>query len=225
MKKRAKVLWSRWGASSVLATFLFFLVVARAHAPAGGKQFTGGRTIASLQEEDFDRRLLKLNLCYGVRLEASQCMLERKRVCKAVVVHELEGALEKAGNYLHSPMEIHCEDTAVGKPWGDDEIVSLRPNAEIRELRAALKKDLRGSSAGQDQHNQIREVCEFLTDCQWAMRPSSLSLRKLASCLTTDNALHREMLLNEIGSILFHKNQATRTALYPQLEERVSGRQ
>lgn len=219
--KRAVKLAGSLSATLVLAAMLFLFLANPARAPAGGKRWTGGRTIASLQEEEFDRRLLKLQLCYGVKVVADRCTLERRRVCKAMLVHELEPVLEAKGNYLKTPVEFHCQDTAVGKPLLDDEdSVSLRPNLESAAIHGALSSNLSQLTPSDSQHQRVREACEFLTDCKWSMRPQSFSLRKLASCISTPDATHRKVLLNEAGKMLFGGKAARRNTLYSRLVEK-----
>jgi hypothetical protein len=214
MKRAAKIA-SSLVATTTLAVLLFLFLVNSARAPVGGKRWSGGRTIASLQEEDFDRRLLKLQLCYGVKVIADQCTLERRRVCKALVVHELEKSLGAAGNYLKTPVEFHCQDTAVGKTLLDDEdSVSLRPNGEIPSIHGALNAHLGHLEETGARDQQAREACEFLTDCKWSMRPQTLSLRKLASCISSPNATHRKLLLSEAGAMLFGGKAGRRYTLY-----------
>jgi len=217
MKRAVKVAWNL-SAPMTLTILSFFFLIGPARAPSGGKLWSGGRTIASLQEADFDRRLLKLQLCYGVRVVADQCTIERRRVCKALVVHELEGELDQPGKNLHSPVEFHCEDTSVGKALVDEDgSVRLRPNAEISSIHGVLAANLGQSTPNPLQHLEAREACEFLTDCKWAMRPQSLSLRKLGSCLTTGNATHRKILMNEVAAMLFGGKTGRRNSLYPYL--------
>ena len=48
-----------------------------------------------------------------------------------MLVHESESTLEPAGRYLRTPVEFHCEDTAVGQSILDEDAIYLRPNAEI----------------------------------------------------------------------------------------------
>lgn len=219
--KRAVKLAGSLVATTVLAALLFLFLVNPARAPSGGKRWTGGRTIASLQEEEFDRRLLKLQLCYGVKMVADRCTLERRRVCKAMLVHELEPLLEAKGTYLKSPMEFHCQDTAVGKSLMDDEdSVSLRPNLETASIQGAMDANLVQLEPSDTQHLKAREACEFLTDCKWSMRPQSFSLRKLASCISTPDATHRKVLLNEAGAMLFGGKAARRNSLYSRLVEK-----
>ena len=219
--KRAVKLAGSLAATLALAMVLFLFLVNPARAPVGGKRWTGGRTIASLQEEEFDRRLLKLQLCYGVKVVADRCTLERRRVCKAMLVHELEPALEAKGTYLKAPVEFHCQDTAVGKSILDDEdSVSLRPNLESASIGLALDANLVQLEPSESQHLAARQACEFLTDCKWSMRPQSFSLRKLASCISTPDATHRKVLLNEAGAMLFGGKSARRNTLYSRLIER-----
>jgi len=218
--KRAVKLASSLTASILLASLLFFFLINSARAPAGGKRWTGGRTIASLQEEDFDRRLLKMQLCYGVKVIADQCTLERRRVCKALVVHELEKTLEMPGNYMRAQVEFHCHDTAVGKSLLDDEhSISLRPNGEVNSIQGALSSHLGHLGEANFLHGKARKACEFLTDCKWSMRPQSLSLRKLASCISSPDATHRKILLDEVGAMLFGGKSGRRHSLYSRVVE------
>lgn len=198
MKRSFKIAGSV-GTSFALAILFFFFVVDPVHAPSGGKLWTGGRTIATLQEQgDFDKRLLRLQICYGVKLTADSCTLERRRVCKVMLVHEIESQVEQAGKFLKSPVEFRCEDTALARPGLDDDAVSLRPNAENAAIKTALDPLLRSVSPQNPAVDaRARAACEFLTDCKWAMRPSSFSLRKLASCATTANATHRSLAARE----------------------------
>jgi hypothetical protein len=218
MKRAVRMAWSLVVSTSLAILFFFFLV-SPARAPVGGKRWTGGRTIASLQEEDFDRRLLKMQLCYGVKVVADQCTLERRRVCKSMVLHELERALAKPGNYLKAPVEFHCRDTAVGKLLlDDDSSVSLRPNGEASSIHSVLARQL--EQREETDHERASEACEFLTACKWSMRPQTLSLRKLASCISSSDATHRKILLDEAGAMLFGGKAGRRQSLYSRLVEK-----
>jgi hypothetical protein len=217
MKRAVKAAWGLGVPAALAVLFLFFLV-APARAPSGGKLWTGGRTIASLQEDDFDRRLLKLQLCYGVSLTADQCTAERRRVCKAFVLHEVETALTGQGAYLRIPVEFRCEDTAAGKFLSDaEDFTDLRPNAEVSAIQRALESSLVPGNSNAQGKNLAGEACEFITDCKWAMRAPSL--RKLAGCLTTGNATHRKILFSEMAAMLFGGKAGWRGPLYPQLVE------
>ena len=219
MRRAVKVAVSL-GVTLALALVISFLMISPARAPSGGKLWTGGRTIASLQEEDFDKRLLKLQLCYGIRIDTEQCTLERRRVCKALVAHEMEAALEAPGAYLRIPIDFRCDDTAVGKPIGmEDDAVSLRPNGELDAIQSALRSALLQNGSGDSRHGEARSACEFLTDCKWATRPQTFSIRKLTSCAVTPNAVHRRILLNEVGAMVFGGKGGRRTTLYPALVE------
>ena len=191
-----------------------------ARAPSGGKNWTGGRTIAALQEEDFDKRLLHLQLCYGVSLVADQCTLERRRVCKAILVHELEKTLEAPGHFLKDSVEFHCEDTALNRSGLDFGSVSLKPNGEIAAIQSTLREKLEARSPTESAHFLASGACQFLTDCKWAMKPSAFSLRKIASCALTTNPTHRTVLLNEVGAMVFGGKKAVRRrTLYPSIME------
>lgn len=217
MNRMAKFAWSGITSVALVVLFSFFAIVP-ARAPSGGKLWTGGRTIASLQEEDFDRRLMKYQLCYGVKLVADQCTLERRRVCKAMLVHEMETALATSNRFLKAPVEFRCEDTALSHSVTADDLVGLRPNGETKAIQSTLEPALQqDATVSSLQHEEARGACEFLTDCKWAMRPRSFSFRKLASCLTTPNATHRKVLLNEVGAMVFGGRGARSRTLYSNL--------
>ena len=144
MRRAVKVAVSL-GVTLALALVISFLMISPARAPSGGKLWTGGRTIASLQEEDFDKRLLKLQLCYGIRIDTEQCTLERRRVCKALVAHEMEAALEAPGD----PAAAACARSARGgrvvrrSPWGS----ALPGSALLQQSDTCLVSPLRQQPA------------------------------------------------------------------------------
>jgi hypothetical protein len=218
MKRAVKIAMSV-GTPLLFGTLFFFFVVFPARAPSGGKLWAGGRTIASLQEDDFDRRLLKLQLCQGVKLVADQCTLERRRVCKAMLVHEVESSLATGGHFIKTPVEFRCEDTALPHSGLDSDAVSLRPNAEVSAIHDALGSVLANADLSFVTQYEAAETCEFLTNCKWAMRPQSFSLRKIASCLTTRDALQRKVLLDQVGSMIFGSKGSRNRTLYSNLVE------
>lgn len=213
---------------TTLLTFIFFfLAIEPARAPRGGKNSLGGRTIASFQEEEFDRRLLNLQLCYGIRFNGERSTPARRRVCKALVVHTLDKALAPPGTVMKFPVEFRCEDTVFpkDKEAGNEllpMVVQLKPNEEFRAIEAALGKSLETITSSEERALSARETCEFLTDCKWAMRPQGISLRKLASCLTNPNIARRKILLDEFGAMLFRIKNKQNRILISQLLENTS---
>ncbi|RZA01471.1 MAG: hypothetical protein EOP11_17415 [Proteobacteria bacterium] len=204
MKRAAKFAWSFVG-TLVPAFLLFFFLIGPARAPHGGKNSLGGRTIASTQETEFDRQLLKYHLCYGVDFNPSKATLERRRECKALVVHRLQLALDRPGAYLKDPLEFQCENTVFGKPNLETSAISvvLKPNAEFTAMDEALSRSVEIANVAESTDRAVKQACEFLTDCKWATRPDSLSLRKIGSCLSTPNLTHRRMLVDEVAGMLF----------------------
>lgn len=220
MKRAAKIAWSFVG--TVLPAFLlFFFVIAPARAPHGGKKSLGGRTIASLQEEEFDRQLLRYHLCYGVDFNAANATLERRRVCKALVVHRLQLALDRPGAFLKEPLEFQCEDTVFAKPNLETSAVSviLKPNAEFAAMDEALSRAVDVADVGESTDRFAKQACEFLTDCKWATRANNFSLRKLGSCFSTPNLTHRKILLDEVAGMLFRVKDSPSKDLYAHLLE------
>lgn len=191
----------------------------------GGKNSLGGRTIASLQEEDFDHRLLHYQLCYGVRFNGERATLQRRRVCKALVVHSLDLALRGTGAVLKYPLEFRCENTAFAKAVEDLQPppVLLKPNDEFRSMEVALREAVTPVDASELRLTRARTACEFLTDCKWATRPPHLSFRKLASCLTTNDELRRRLILDEVGAMLFRvKGRQNKVLISQLIDEPVS---
>lgn len=219
MERAARIAWGVIAPMLLAVLFLLF-TVAPARAPQGGKNSLGGRTIASMQEEDFDRRIMRYQLCYGVRFRGEQSTQERRRVCKAMLVHRLDSVFEKPGAFFRVPVEFQCEDTAFGhrEPSSVEfESVSLKPNAEFRAIDRFLSAHLEQTEASEREDHFAREACMFLTECKWAMRPNHLSIRKLASCLSTPDIAHRRILLDEIGAMLFRSKGGRAKLLYSEL--------
>lgn len=212
-----KVAWS-FGATSFLILFFFLFLAEPARAPQGGRKFLGGRTIASQQEQEFDQRLLHYQLCYGVRFSADQATLERRRVCKAVLVHRLQGVLKRPGAYFREPLEFRCVNTVSSRHLANaDGAVVLQPNAEFQAIDVAFSRSLETANVGESSDRVAREACEFLTDCKLGMQ--RFSLRKMAACLGTWDVTHRKILLNEVGAMLFRAKSGQTRILYADLLE------
>lgn len=219
MKRAARIAWSI-SLPTLVGVLLFFFLVAPARAPYGGKNSLGGRTIASLQEEEFDHRILQMQHCYGIRFQAERATLERRRVCKALVVHHLTERLAKPGTFLRAPIEFRCEDTAFARKPTSEEVLSiavLKPNAEFQEIENVLTKEMDMIAAEETEHRYATETCRFLTECKWAMRPQAFSFRKLASCLGTDDVMRRKILVDEIASMIFRVRSSQKKGLYTEL--------
>ncbi|MGZ3694911.1 MAG: hypothetical protein ACXWQO_12090 [Bdellovibrionota bacterium] len=197
----------RWALPILFSVALFFLVIAPARAPRGGKNSLGGRTLASFQEEEFDHRLLSLQLCYGVHFNGENATPGRRRVCKALLVHSLDKVLSTPGAMLKYPVEFRCEDTVFPKSQTQADsatsVVSLKPNEEFAAIKEALDKSVETVATTEEQALSARETCGFITDCKWAMRPQALSFRKLASCISTPDITRRKIVLDEFGAMLF----------------------
>lgn len=221
-KKVAHWAW-RFAMPFLFVLMLSFVAIEPARAPRGGKNSLGGRTIASMQEEEFDRRLLTLQLCYGVRFNGASATPPRRRVCKALLVHSLDKVLEAPGALLKYPVEFRCEDTVFTRAVASNEFsgltVSLKPNEEFKAIRDMIEKSVEIISATEDRILAARQTCEFLTDCKWAMRPQGLSFRKLASCLGTPDIARRKILLDELGAMLFKVKSRQNRVLFADLLE------
>jgi hypothetical protein len=214
LRTAIKAAWS-CGASIFLAAFLFLFVVAPARAPQGGKKFLGGRTIASQQEEDFDQRLLHYQLCYGVKFAAEEATLERRRVCKALLVHRLQAVLNRPGAYFREPLEFRCENTVNSRRLSSGVAVVMQPNHDFQAIDLAITRNLETANVGESADRFAREACTYLTDCKIAM--NRFSLRKVGTCLSTWNVTHRKILLNEVGAMLFRAKGSQDRILYSDL--------
>jgi len=222
MKRAVRIAWS-FSFTFLVTAVLFFVVIAPARAPQGGKNSLGGRTIASLQEEDFDKKILRYQLCQGVRFYADTATLERRRVCKAMLVHEMEAFLGASGAYLRTPVEFHCQDTSIGKKeWENGEgqpAVALQPNFEEQEMEKVLAASVDHKIVSEEEDKFARDACEFLSECKEAMRPKTLSFRHLGHCLMTENITHRKILLDEIASMLFRVELSSKILYADLLDE------
>lgn len=203
---------------TMVATLLFFaFTISPARAPQGGKNSLGGRTIASMQEEDFDRRLMNYQICYGVRFFPASATFERRRVCKAMLVHRLDLAFQKSGAFLKNPVEFHCDDTAFGKKeWENNGVpaAALKPNAEYQAMDKLLEANMEYRSVTDSEEQYVKETCQFLTSCKNSMR--RFYLRQVGECLSTPNVLRRKVLIDEIGTMVFSP-QAEPKVLYSEL--------
>lgn len=218
MKKVAKVAWSVFASIALAAAFFLFLVTP-ARAPYGGKNSLGGRTIASIQEREFDHRLTFYQLCFGVKFSAEKATLERRRVCKAMLLHRLDQTLTLPGAYLRSPVEFHCEDTIFSSRKVASDSVVLKPNKEFAAIDGLFSSQLEQENVAESTDQFAREACEFLTQCKLATTAHQLSFRKLASCFSTGNLTHRKILLNEVGAMLFRAKGSQSKILYADLLE------
>lgn len=219
MKRVVKQVWSVL-AIVFLTGGLFLFSISPARAPHGGKNSLGGRTIASLQEREFDQKLLQFQLCYSVHFNAERATPERRRVCKALLVHRLDKFLSTPGSYLKAPMEFHCEDTVFSRPKdrSDDFIhVAMQPNKEFEEIDNAIQANLEPGNVGESLDRRVKKACSFLTECKLAMGAQGLSFRKLAQCFSTGNITHRKILLDEVASILFKAKNKQNKILYAEL--------
>jgi len=208
MKKIFKWFFRLLGCSC-LVVFFFFLATKPARAPHGGKKFLGGRTIASIQEEDFDKSLYKYRYCYGIKFSGKKASQERRRACKAILVHKVEEVLQKGpGAYFKEPLQFQCDDTSLGpvqRGEGENKIFALRPNDELVVLERWLNAKLDFANQNPELEKRALDVCSFLVSCRMAMGMSGFSLRKIASCIMEDDEYRRRVMMNALSQIVFHE--------------------
>jgi hypothetical protein len=93
----------------------------------------------------------------------------------------------------------------------------MKPNSEFAAIEAALAAHLEEDTVAESAHRIASEACDFLTDCKWAMRPPQFSFRKLGACFATANLMHRRILLDEVGAMLFRAKPNQTKILYAEL--------
>jgi len=210
MRKAMRMAWSGF-VTVLFATVIFFVLIQPAKAPKGNKRSLGGRTIASIQEEEFDRVLQQYQECYGVRFVAATATPERRRVCKAVLVHQLSQALGESGTYFVAPVEFRCENTAMGRrSWYNEmnhAVAALQPNTELATIDAILKEQLDRRQVSMDVDARARDACAFISSCKRALSFERFSLRKIGTCFTDNNALHRRMMVDTVGEFVFPRSR------------------
>src|SRR3989338_2914727 len=116
-------------------------------APKGEFFFSANRTLASLQEQEFDRELNRLRLCYGVGFESLNISLDRRRSCKAILVKKLKHAVVDTAKYFARPIKFQCQDTAetdaIWEDWRGNFIIMLQPNSEKERIDTMIAKQTR----------------------------------------------------------------------------------
>lgn len=206
MRKAMRLAWSGF-VTVFFAVIIFFVLIQPAKAPQGNKKSLGGRTIASIQEEEFDRILQQYQVCYGVRFVAQKATPERRRVCKAVLVHWLSQAFGESGSYFAVPVEFQCENTAMGRrSWFGDlnhPIVALQPNTESETIEGVLKEYLDRKEVSVDVDMRVRDACSFISRCKRALSFNQFSVRRVGSCFADNNSLHRRMMVDLVGEFVF----------------------
>jgi hypothetical protein len=226
MKKRRQKASGLWRIllGALFMGFLLFLVgPPSARAPHGGRNNLGGRTIATMQEQEFDRRLLQYQICHNVRFEAPGAAIERRRACKAVLVNRLDRVLGEAGSSLTEPLVFHCEDTAVARQLAQQdssgEVIRMQPNLEFMAIDQALERRIERAPVAESVDLRARDLCTFLADCRWASRPGQVSFRKIWACFSSDNAQQRNAYLDLWSDVFFGpaKSGATRSRFHTYL--------
>ncbi|MCO5143660.1 MAG: hypothetical protein M9962_11275 [Oligoflexia bacterium] len=204
MKQATKYTFSFLGILFV-SVIMFLANTNPARAPHGGKKNLGGRTIASLQEEDFDRKLLHFQVCYGIHFDPGDSTLERRRVCKAILLNQLEQTLEAQGVYVSEKVIFRCANTVFDKPssGGDVAVGVLSPNNEFKTIHEVLNPRLEKASIAASIDGKARNACTFLTNCKWILEQPQVSYRKVAQCLMTKSSDHRRLILDELSAKLF----------------------
>lgn len=193
----------------IVAVFAFYFFSKMAVAPRFHQPEVDHveRSIASLQERFFDQRLKHYEYCYGVNfVDSENVEANRRRACKAMLVHQLDKVLGKPGSYLTSSLQFRCQGTGSGlskwETWRAQPVFVLKPNFEMRIIREALEKNYAVSS-DEVAWNQAQNLCTRMQECQKATRPDTFSWRKLKSCMVTLNNEMRRVVLVDLVSNLF----------------------
>lgn len=196
------------GAAAIVLLLLF---VSPAIAPQGDKRDPGGRTLASIQEEEFDDRLFRLETCYGVRFAVGDIARDRRRACKAILLHEIETALAAPGAVFRTPVLFRCEDTAskpsVSKDSADRPVFALRPNDDYAQIDRVLTQYLRTAEVTTEEDKEQRRVCQAAIHCQKLLRFRTFGLGRIRACVSGEGSLRQKLVLTALSQVLFPGQQ------------------
>lgn len=167
------------------------------------------RSLAAIQEKEFDHKLNRFNRCYGVQLSYEHASEGRRRSCKALVVHRIGSALEEQGAYFSSPLRFECQNTAAGQTekteWQTEPVFRLKPNLEYEVLDKAIQNYLVKVEANQDWQRAVA-TCEFYLECRNDLSWSNLTFRTIRRCLMgADSNLVSRLLQREILDTIFRR--------------------
>lgn len=180
-----------------------------AEAPADKKMQAKAkkRTIAALQEVEFDQRLERLELCYGVRVSFGDPSVSRRRTCKAIIVHDLRNALNASGTHFSKPLRFHCQSTGTGTTRFFDEdgtpVFRLKPNKEHQAIENALKNHLVQANNPGGWIKGLR-ACDFYLECQKRLKWSEVNFNIVNRCIFQAGAEGRQLLWESFRSSVFN---------------------
>ncbi len=193
------------------APLLFITWNTLAQAPAGEDLgIYSGRSIAQIQEEDFDRRLNRYRHCYGVQVSYENASEGRRRACKALVVHKIGKALEAPGAYFNLPLSFECQNTGAGftqwYDWKSNPVLKLKPNQEYEVIEHAIENYLK-NSFNAARWSRAQEACDFYLECRDALSFSKWNFRNLKRCFwKSDSGVATRILQQELISSVFNKD-------------------
>ena len=193
-------------ASLVLAILTFSYRLAL--APQGDKRALGGRTIASVQEEEFNRKLERFDFCFGARFHNGDVSMDRRRVCKAIVVQKLNGLLNKPGVFLSRPIRLQCQDSPRGpkewKDWDGTPVIAVRPNRELEVVEHISANYLVHREISSLQQQRADAACEHVLYCQKAVQWSAIAPMDTLRCALDKDPQRRRIILDLIANQMFH---------------------
>lgn len=189
----------------IIGFFVFYLFAIDADAPRfhAKQNDKVDRSIAALQESFFDKKLQHYEYCYGVKFFKTEVEANRRRACKAMLVHKLDNALSEPGTYLTASLQFRCQGTGGGlskwENWRAQPVYVLKPNHEMKTIDQAITKNL---AKTEDDHSWQRAygLCKKMQECKRATQKESFSWVKVKSCLVTlDNDMRRVVFVDYIS--------------------------
>lgn len=181
----------------------------RAEAPSGGRNTPGGRSIANLQEEEFDSKLQRYELCYGIRVQANSVSQLRRKTCKAQILKSLDKLLAEGDRYFEEVINFECRDYAsvVKSTKSLSESILVAPENNGYEELLAKFLITRKSDPILIEHAE--HACKKLQRCVQNDRLGHFSLPTFLACALESDPYVRRATWDLYASKLFNRSPAT----------------
>ena len=204
-----KIRMAFWGSFWSIAVVLGPLAWApgQADGKIGGPEVPG-RSLAALQETEFDSKLDRYRQCYGIKVSYKQASVGRRRACKALLVHRLGDVLAAPGAYFSVPLRFECQNTAKGYTkwinWENHPVLKLKPNQEYKVIDLAITNYLK-TGKNSSKWLKAKKACDFLIQCRGKLSWSQLSFDTVRRCFWNTDELARSILRDELLASLFKR--------------------
>lgn len=186
----------------------FLLFASPAQAPADPSQTPSpsSRSIAAIQEREFDAQLDRFHLCYGVDLTFDDSSDSRRRSCKAIVVHDLGRIFSTPGAMTAKPLRLHCQNSGAGATRAFDDssvpVYRLKPNQEHETIEQAMSNHL-VQVEDIPRWLAAKRACDFYLDCQKRLDWHQISFRVINRCLFQAGVEGRQILWESFRDSVF----------------------